>query len=474
MADAARQVLTFGVGDRRLAIDAGEVAEVMAAPRLTRVPQAPAALAGLANVRGKVAPIVSVAALLGDTQEGSGGGRVIILDRDDPVGLAVDDVSTIRAFEADGDQAAEPVRLLELGPLLATAFASLARASGSRRSAAASPQERAEAVSDDLSFLAFELAGQAYALALEQVREAVPLGGAVIDVPGSDPAMLGVMPHRGGLLPIVSLKALLGLPGGQTAGPTAVVASIGETALGLAVDRVRGILRVPPPDVGATPSVLNRGAGEARIAAIARTRGGLVSILAAERIFREDTVRRILAESATSGAEATATETGETAMEQFVLFRLADETYGLPIAAVDEVLTLPERWTRVPRAPGFVLGVMNHRGAVLPLIDQRRRFQVAGDAPAARRRVVIARLGDVAVGFVVDAVERILGVPAAALTPAPDLVSHDVSVFDRIASVELDGRLVLLVDPRQLLDQAERDLVAALVAGESAGDSQVS
>jgi len=80
----------------------------------------------------------------------------------------------------------------------------------------------------------------------------------------------------------------------------------------------------------------------------------------------------------------------------------------------------------------------------------------------------------VAVGFVVDAVERILGVPAAALTPAPDLVSHDVSVFDRIASVELDGRLVLLVDPRQLLDQAERDLVAALVAGESAGDSQVS
>ena len=62
------------------------------------------------------------------------------------------------------------------------------------------------------------------------------------------------------------------------------------------------------------------------------------------------------------------------ARRQFLVFRLGAEEFGLPIAAVDEVAAAPEKITRLPKTPKFLEGVVNLRGDVLPVIDQRRRF----------------------------------------------------------------------------------------------------
>jgi purine-binding chemotaxis protein CheW len=314
--------------------------------------------------------------------------------------------------------------------------------------------------SADLAFLQFDLAGQAYALPLEQVRSVILAPAQTTMLPQTDPMMLGVMPWRGVILPLISLRSLLGLPqGAQSATDRVVVASLGGAILGLVVDSVRAILRAHAREVGPVPSVLNRGAGEARIDAIVRAPQGLVSVLAAERIFEEETVAQLIAEGGGRDAGDGDQQEGEGAMEQFVLFRLADETYGLPVGAVREVLRLPETVTRVPRAPDFVAGVINHRGVVVPLIDQRRRFAVPGEETVRQRRIIVANVDDLVAGFIVDAVEQILTVPADALRPAPELAAADEPVFDRIATLELDGRLVLLIEPRQLLDQTERDVV---------------
>jgi purine-binding chemotaxis protein CheW len=72
---------------------------------------------------------------------------------------------------------------------------------------------------------------------------------------------------------------------------------------------------------------------------------------------------------------------------------LATKRYGLPIAAVDEVVALPDTLTRLPRAPAYVKGVMNLRGAVIPVIDQRQRFSVVGEPAAGVPRVVVVTLG---------------------------------------------------------------------------------
>ena len=458
-----------------LAIGVEGVAEVLPAPRITRVPQSPSALAGVANLRGRVAPILAIDVLLGQAA-GDAASRVIVLDRADPIGLAVDRVGAMRTVESrrtDGARGAELVqtadgvaRLLDLERLLADAFGALAGRARRARAAgpAADPAAPAAASEESIAFLEFLVAGQVYALPLEQVLEVTSLAAETTALPGSDDVMVGVTPHRGALLALVSVRAVLGLPPmEQAAAPRVVVAALGEARLGLVVDGVRAILRAQPHDVGAVPAVLNRGAGEARIDAIVQTPQGLVSILAAERILEEESVAQVIAEGAGRRSEAAAdADQARTDLEQFVLFRLGDETYGLPIAAVVEVLRLPETVTRVPRAPRFVAGVMSHRGTVVPLVDQGRRFVSRQAGPERQRRVIITRLDGLTAGFIVDGVEQILSVPAAELQPAPDLAAGENRIFDRVANVRLDGRLVLLVDPRQLLDQAERDILRAL------------
>ena len=471
-AAAARttRVLTFGVGGRTFAIEAASVAEVLPALPVTRVPQAPAALQGIANVRGRVAPIVALDRVLDDIGPATGG-RIIVLGGETPVGLAVDVVNAmreVRAGSADAGTAGEvldsedgPLRLLQLDVLLASAFGAASARRVGGRAVARSDAVAAEAPSTEIAFLEFRLCGQAYALRLDEVREVCVVPAGLHALPGSDAAMLGLLPLRDRLLPVVSAASVLGLPvHAPDDKARIVVVVVGEAEAGLLVDEVHGVLRTPADRVGAVPSVLNRAAGEARIDTIVRREAGLVSILEAARVLDQATIATLLAEGAGRARVASAEE-GDGAMHRFLLFRLGGEAYGLPIEDVDAVIRLPDSVTRVPGAPPFVAGVINHRGRVTPLVDQSLRFATP-QAGGTRRRVILTSLGGLTAGFIVDAVEQIVSIPDTRLQPTPDLATGKEGVFDRVASIEHDGRLVLLVDPRQLLDQAERDILQGL------------
>jgi len=471
MAAAARQtrVLTFAVGGRDFAVEAAAVAEVAPTPPVTRVPQSPAALKGVANLRGRVLPILALDRVLDDLGPAHGG-RIIVLGGEQPLGLAVDRVGAMRQVEAPrgaGESLAElletehgPTRLLRLEPLIAHAFGGLRERRTEARRAARPAAQTGAADVEQLAFLEFRIGGQAYATPLDQVR-AVIAAPEPQALPGADAAMLGVVSVRERLLPVVSAAAVLGLAAQPLhARARILVLAIGEAEAGLLVEEVRGVLRAPADRVGAVPPLLNRAVGEARIESIVRAGDRLVSILPAERLLDEATIQELLAQGAGRGAEEMMQQGGGE-VERVLLFRLGDETYGMPIEHVDSVLQLPASITRVPKAPAFVAGVIHHRGRIVPLVDQAVRFG-APAAAAARRRVIVASLDGVTAGFIVDGVEQIAAFPDAQLQPTPDLANGEAAVFDRVASVEHDGRLVLLVDPRQLLDQAERDLVRSL------------
>jgi purine-binding chemotaxis protein CheW len=248
-----------------------------------------------------------------------------------------------------------------------------------------------------------------------------------------------------------------------------VVASVAGAQIGLAVDHVSAIVHAAPSAIGAVPKLLNRGAGEAQVMAMLRTAGGgLVSLLEPERLFAEESMAQILEDGRDAGAaaaKAAGTEGADAgALRRVLVFQLGDERYGLDIAQVEEVAALPPRLPRVPRAPDYVLGVMSLRGQPVPVIDQRRRFGVDAADAAARPRVIVTRVGELVAGFAVDAVSEILELPADRLSPTPELASDGARLFDQVAQAGDDGAVILLVNPRELLDRAERDLVAALAA----------
>lgn len=475
----ARQYLTFSIGEDRFAATAADVSEVVRRPRVTRVPKGPPSLLGVTSFRGAPTPVISLARLLGREAATGAESRLLLLDGGAPVGLMVDSVGALSTIEsAEGEVGARQgfgrlyiedgavFRVLDLDGLLRAEFAGLV---GSRRTANRSVATGAKAdvsARDTIDLLGFDLAGQAYAFGLGEVAEALPLPSKMATVAQSDEALLGVVEVRGRLLPIVSLRRLLGLPDTNETSQRVVVVRIGRSQVGLAVDHLRAILRVPADAVDDAPAVLNRGLGDAQVGAIARLphNGGLVAILSAERLFHEDKVAHILADGRTDKEDTAMAADDAEDRTPFLIFRLGEEEYGLPLSAVDEIVRAPDRLTRLPKAPAFVAGVLSLRGQVIPVIDQRERFDVSGAQTAARPRIIVTTVDGRQAGFIVDAVAEILPLAQGQIGETPELAADAGKLFSRVASLEDGQRLVLLVEPRELLDRAERDLLAAFAS----------
>ena len=109
---------------------------------------------------------------------------------------------------------------------------------------------------------------------------------------------------------------------------------------------------------------------------------------------------------------------------------------------------------------------MNRRGSVVPIVDLRRRFDLGVTEPAGTRRILMLETGGGIAGFLVDSVSEILKVTADAICPAPDLSPEQMRLISRVINLEASARLILLVDPAQLLDQVEADMLAKLSQSE--------
>jgi purine-binding chemotaxis protein CheW len=311
--------------------------------------------------------------------------------------------------------------------------------------------------------ITFDVAGQEYALPLAAVREIIPAPETSAAVPRSEAVVLGVMAYRDGLLPLLSLRGLLGFAAGVASDGQGkvVVARIGAALVGLVADDMRAIVTAAPDLVDAVPPMLAaRTGGEARVKAIYRGAGGrrLVSILAVDQLFREDVMARLGETGDTLTAEAV---TGGGEHLQFLVFRLGDDEFGLPIAAVDEVARVPAQITRVPKTPKFLEGVINLRGEVLPVVDQRRRFDMPPLADGEARRLIVLRTDRHRAGVIVDSVSEVLRCPADSVDEAPDLTGQATRLVNGVVNLEASGRMILLLDPSELLTRAERGLLDA-------------
>jgi purine-binding chemotaxis protein CheW len=211
------------------------------------------------------------------------------------------------------------------------------------------------------------------------------------------------------------------------------------------------------------PVIAARTGGESRIRSVYRGEGGrrLISILSPEQIFREDVMQKLsaghranqvpIAPSAAPGRE-----------ELIVLiFRLGDDEFGIPIDAVVEVAQVPLQITRVPKTPKFLEGVVNLRGEVLPVVDQRRRFDLPRlEKNAAARRLMVIKTERHRAGLIVDSVSDVLRTDRDNVAPPPELTDEKTSRLVRgVINLEKANRIVLLLDPTELLTRAEQGLL---------------
>jgi purine-binding chemotaxis protein CheW len=490
-----QQYLTFLVGDRRYALAAEQVAEVIRIPLVARLPRSPGALMGLANLRGSVVPVVSLPTLLGQAQAAPGGSaRAIILKGTSLVAVVVDVVESLRSPEPDqidtrqAALTAEPVerlagvfaipasesvaRILDLEKMLVNEFGNRTAPTraASRNHVAPMLRNDPQVQPDRLVLISFDVAGQEYALPLETVQEVIAVPATMAVVPFAEAVLLGVVTHRDGLLPLLSLRALLGFTdGNRSAGrEKAIITRIGGIEVGLVADRMRAVISADLDLIEPSPSILAaRAGGEARIGSMYRGDGGrrLISILAADGLFREDVMRRLRDAPDLSGNRPTTEQQDSAETIQFLVFRLGTELFGLPIGAVDEVARVPDRISRLPNAPEFLEGVVNLRGDVLPVIDQRKRFGLPAETVRSGLRLVVVRSVRHRAGLIVDGVLEVLRSSPDAVEPAPELIAGAANMVNRVINLPDRGQMILLLDVDELLTDAEHDLLEGIAAG---------
>ena len=291
--------VTFDLADGKFGFHLGDVGEIIRVPNLARMPLAPQSLVGLANMHGVVLPVVDLRRLLGLPGVPLGEAtRVIVIARGAPVGYVVDRIDGLVALPAGrlekddagagtidpalldgiikGAEGESTVKILNPTRILRDEFSKLG-VSGQRASstAAGSPAGAAKstaAVEHKVSLVSFELGGQEYALPLDRVQEIIQLPDRISEVARSETAVLGVVTLRDRLLPLVSLRALLGLPAdsGREEPGKVVVLPMGGGAVGVVADRTREIIHVDPAAIDTAPSLLTRGEGDAEITSICR------------------------------------------------------------------------------------------------------------------------------------------------------------------------------------------------------------
>ena len=139
---------------------------------------------------------------------------------------------------------------------------------------------------------------------------------------------------------------------------------------------------------------------------------------------------------------------------QLITFILGEEKYGLKILKVRELISYPEVVTRIPGMPDFIVGMINLRGLVIPIMDLRLRFSMADGEYDKYTVIIIVQVEDKMVGLTVDSVADVVYLEEEETQGTADIATNiDTQFVQGVANIKAD--MVILLDVDHLLSGQE-------------------
>lgn len=140
---------------------------------------------------------------------------------------------------------------------------------------------------------------------------------------------------------------------------------------------------------------------------------------------------------------------------QHVTFLIGDETYGVGVGKVKEIIGMAEI-THVPNTAHFMEGVINLRGSVVPVVDMRKRFQMEPKKYDAFTVIIIVEVKERLIGMIVDSVSDVINIPVSSIQSTPHFTSKIETDF--IEGIGQMGEyLVIILDVDRILSEEEID-----------------
>ncbi len=144
--------------------------------------------------------------------------------------------------------------------------------------------------------------------------------------------------------------------------------------------------------------------------------------------------------------------------DRWVTFRLENETYGINVMQVQEVLRVTEI-APVPGAQAFILGIINLRGNVVTVVDTRQRFGLMPKELDDASRIIIIETENQVIGILVDSVAEVTEIPSNQIETAPNVGNEENSKYI-LGVTSRDSELLILVDLNKFLSEDQRHEIA--------------
>lgn len=474
------QLVTFNLGDESFGLDIMNVQEIIRTPQITKVPRAPVYVDGVTNLRGHILPVIDTRTKFGMPKSGQDEStRVIVVDVNGrQMGLNVDSVSEVLRVDGNSIEPA-PASLSQAGDSGKSVTGVVKVKQGQKLVMLLSPAELCSIESDasqgqnthssrsgfdtknttavpEIQIVSFLLGNEEFGLEIDKVKEIIRYPE-IARVPNVPNYIKGIISLRERLMPIIDLRTRM--EAGQeavTESTRIMVVDMDDTLMGLTVDRVFEVIRVPLNVIFPPPEVISSEAG-ARISGLARLDDGkrIVMLMDLKDLIVSKALQEISKQNDIKGSlQERSLQVEEMDEEQMVVFRLAEEQFSVKVSQVQEINRLSQI-TKVPRAPKYVEGVVNLRGDVIPVIDLRKRFELETREYNQFNRIIVSDFDKKKVGIIVDEVLEVLRVPKKNIEQAPEVV-QDSNIQNYLEGLaNLGERMIMMLNLQNILQAGE-------------------
>jgi purine-binding chemotaxis protein CheW len=151
----------------------------------------------------------------------------------------------------------------------------------------------------------------------------------------------------------------------------------------------------------------------------------------------------------------------DTQKGKFLTFMLGNENYGLEIKYVTEIIGIQEI-TGIPEVPEYIMGIINLRGKIIPVMDVRLRFKKTFKEYNDRTCVIVIEISGISMGMIVDSVSEVLTIPEGEIVQPPDFRNGGNRYIKGIGKVGNEVKLIL--DCQKLLNDEELENIGSVQA----------
>lgn len=296
----------------------------------------------------------------------------------------------------------------------------------------------------------------------------------ITQVPNAPEYVEGACNLRGDVLPVIDGRTRFNIEKKSIDNYSRVlVVDVEGKATGVIVDKVSEVMKVSTLNIEEPPNIL-KNVNANYLNGVVKLNNGrrlimLLDVVKALKAATDQQEENDHQERASLNGEKSQNNEG-IAEEQLVSFNLGKEEYAIGIMQVQEIIRVPQI-VKVPNCESYVEGVLSLRDQLLPIINLRVYFGMEHKEITNQTRILVANLGGLTVGLLVDKVSEVLRVPKSTILQPPRFSNQDEVRLKGVAKLNEGERIILVLDPNHLVSAEEMSQITnANYEGESLAD----